>query len=407
MTKRLPTLLLASTLLIACRGDKPRAVSVEQGELDQLVAELMPAVERATGLEFREQPRAGIRSRDEVRSYLLVKLEEELPAERLEGLVTAYRLMGLIPDTLDIGKLFVDLYTEQVAGFYEPDSAMLFAVEGSDMATLRMTLAHELVHSLQHQYLPLDSILSDRADADRLAAAQAVLEGQATVAMVQVLMPDVDFLREDQLWQQMADELAKPQAGLQVFNQAPLVIRTGLMFPYLQGAGFMRWFLLNRGSEQPYGDLMPKSTEQILHPARYQSGDDPVRLSFTEDTVGVIHEDTFGEFETLVLRSSLAGITAVATDLPIGWGGDRLRVYRSDDEPAMVWYVVFDQASYVDNFTSRVIQGLRRLNRPGYRVAIDPVGVGEHPGVRVVIAPAEWQRWDSLPEVRREVSPEK
>jgi len=399
MKTRLLTLLFVSALIVACRGDKPGAVSLEQAELDKLVVELMPAVERATRLEFRETPRAGIRSRDEVRSYLLVKLEEELPAERLEGLVTAYRLMGLIPDTLDVGKLFVDLYTEQVAGFYEPDSAMLFAVEGSDMATLRATLSHELVHALQHQYLPLDSILSDRADADRLAAAQAVLEGQATVAMVQVLVPDVDILGEDQLWRQMSDELAKPQAGLEVFNNSPLVIRTGLMFPYLQGAGFMRWFLLNRGSEQPYGDLMPKSTEQILHPARYQTGDDPVRLRFTEDSAGVIHEDTFGEFETLVLRSALAGITAVATDLPIGWGGDRLRVYQGDDGPALVWYVVFDQPNYVENFTNRVVHGLRRLKRPGYRVAIDPVDVGEHPGVRVVIAPEEWDRWADLPAV--------
>jgi hypothetical protein len=399
MKTRLLTLLFVAVLIVACRGDKPGAVSLEQAELDRLVLELMPAVERATRLEFRETPRAGIRSRDEVRSYLLVKLEEELPAERLDGLVAAYRLMGLIPDTLDVGKLFVDLYTEQVAGFYEPDSAMLFAVEGSDMATLRATLSHELVHALQHQYLPLDSILSDRADADRLAAAQAVLEGQATVAMVQVLVPDVDILGEDQLWRQMSDELARPQAGLEVFNNSPLVIRTGLMFPYLQGAGFMRWFLLNRGSEQPYGDLMPKSTEQILHPARYQTGDDPVRLRFTEDSAGVIHEDTFGEFETLVLRSALAGITAVATDLPIGWGGDRLRVYQFDDGPALVWYVVFDQPSYVENFTNRVIHGLRRLKRPGYRVAIDPVEVGEHPGVRVVIAPEEWDRWADLPAV--------
>src|SRR5690606_35123144 len=146
-------------------------------------------------------------------------------------------------------------------------------------------------------------------------------------------------------------------------------------------------------------DLMPKSTEQILHPARYQTGDDPVRLRFTEDSAGVIHEDTFGEFETLVLRSALAGITAVATDLPIGWGGDRLRVYQGDDGPALVWYVVFDPPNYVENFTNRVVHGLRRLKRPGYRVAIDPVDVGEHPGVRVVIAPEEWDRWADLPAV--------
>ena len=43
-------------------------------------------------------------------------------------------------------------------------------------------LAHELVHALQHQYIPLDSIMRQPGDNDRLAAAQAILEGQATLA---------------------------------------------------------------------------------------------------------------------------------------------------------------------------------------------------------------------------------
>lgn len=388
---------LVLLLAVGCRGDKPRTVSLEQHELDSLVVALMPAVAAATGLEFRETPRAGIRTRDEVRAYLLVKLEEELPAERLEGLVAAYRLMGLIPDSLDVGQMFVDLYTEQVAGFYEPDSSMLFAVAGSDMATMRATLSHELVHALQHQYLPLDSILADRSDADRLAAAQAVLEGQATVVMIELLAPDSDFLGDDTIWRQIADELARPQAGLDVFNNAPLVIRTGLIFPYLQGAAFMRWFKLNRPGEQPFGENLPTSTEQILHPARYQQGDVPVRLAFADDTTDVIHEDTFGEFESLVLRSAMAGITAVATDLPIGWDGDRLRVYRTADGPALAWYVVFDEPNYAENFRLRVVQGLLRSNRPGYRTTIDEVSVGELAGVRVVIAPEEWSRWADLP----------
>lgn len=388
------------SLLAGCRGYKPGAVSLEQHELDSLVTALMPDVARATGLEFRETPKAGIRTRDEVRSYLLVKLAEELPEERLEGLVAAYRLMGLIPDSLDVGELFVDLYTEQVAGFYEPDSSMLFAVAGTDMATLRATLSHELVHALQHQYLPLDSILADRSDADRLAAAQAVLEGQATVVMIEVLAPDTDLLHNDAVWEQIASQLARPQAGLDVFNNAPLVIRTGLIFPYLQGAGFIRWFKLNRPGQQPFGADLPTSTEQILHPARYQAGDQPIRLRFAEDTTDVIHEDTFGEFESLVLRSAMAGITAVATDLPIGWGGDRLRVYRSDDGPALVWYVVFDEASYAENFRLRVVQGLLRLDRPGYRTTIEELSIDGVPGVRVVIAPEGWSRWQSLPQVR-------
>ena len=397
---RLLPALLATTLLVACRGESPRdAATLEQHELDSLVTSLMPAVAEATGLEFKETPRAAIRSKDEVRTYLLAKLATELPAERLDGIVAAYRLLGLLPDTLDVAALFVDLYTEQVAGFYEPDSSMLYAVAGADALTLRATLSHELVHALQHQYLPLDSILHDRADADRLAAAQAVLEGQATLVMLLVLAPEGGFLDDDDIWTRLRDQLGAPQAGLDVFNNAPLVIRTGLIFPYLEGATFMRWFRNNRGDAQPFGTQMPTSTEQILHPARYQQQDHPVALQFLGDSTDVIHEDTFGEYESLVLRSALAGISAVATDLPIGWDGDRMRVYGTANGPALVWYTVFDEAGYAENFRTRVIGGLNRLRREGYRTVIDAVPVGSLPGVRVVIAPEGWTGWSDLPVV--------
>ncbi|MHB1060077.1 MAG: hypothetical protein ACYC0F_19630, partial [Rhodanobacter sp.] len=378
---------MAITLLVACRGESPRdATNLEQHELDSLVSSLMPAVAAATGLEFKETPRAAIRGKDEVRTYLLAKLATDLPQDRLDGIVAAYRLLGLIPDTLDVASLFVDLYTEQVAGFYEPDSSTLYAVAGADALTLRATLSHELVHALQHQYLPLDSILHDTQNADRLAAAQAVLEGQATLVMLLVLAPEGGFLDDADTWTRLRDQLGAPQVGLDVFNNAPLVIRTGLIFPYLEGATFMRWFRNNRGTAQPFGDAMPTSTEQILHPARYQQQDHPVDLRFSGDTADVIHEDTFGEYESLVLRSALAGIDAVATDLPLGWDGDRMRVYGTPDGPALVWYTVFDEPGYADNFRTRVIGGLNRLQRLGYRTVIDAVPVGSLPGVRVVIA---------------------
>jgi hypothetical protein len=73
-TPRLATL-LAATLLMACRGESSRdATNLEQLELDSLVTSLMPAVAEATGLQFKSTPRAAIRTRDEVRTYLLAKL---------------------------------------------------------------------------------------------------------------------------------------------------------------------------------------------------------------------------------------------------------------------------------------------------------------------------------------------
>ena len=387
-------------LLVACRGEPPVAAqSLNQHQLTVLVDSLMPGVAKATGLEFKATPRAVVRSREDVRGYLLAKLQQELPPKRLEGITAAYRLLGLLPDTLDVSKLFVDLYTEQVAGFYDPDSLTLFAVVGGDRAQLRLVLAHELVHALQQQYTPLDSILKDIHDADRLAAAQAVFEGQATLASLVALLPDQDVIADDGFWETFRSQLQLQQAGMKVFNQAPLVIRAGLTFPYVQGSEFLRWFRRNHPDQQPFGALLPLSTEQILHTDRYARGDVPLTVRFAADSAVPLFEDTFGEFEIAVLRSSLAGISEVPTDLAMGWGGDRLRVYNSAGGAALVWVTVFDEPRNAERFIAQVGNKLALQKRAGYRTAVEPLQVGGKSAVRVVVAPDIWSRWAALPGV--------
>jgi len=112
----------------ACRGQRPGAGDSGALELQRLVDSLRSPVERAAGLRFRAPPRSALRTREQVRGYLLAKLDQELPPPRMRGLETAYRLFGLLPDTLELRGLLLDLYAEQVAGYYDPDSAMLFGV---------------------------------------------------------------------------------------------------------------------------------------------------------------------------------------------------------------------------------------------------------------------------------------
>ena len=136
----LTRVLLSGLILVvsACRGEPAAdAQSLDQKELAAMVDSLMPAVSKATGLTFKSTPVTAVRSRDQVRAYLLAKLAKEIPTARLDGVVTTYRLLGLLPDTLDVKKLFIDLYSEQVAGFYDPDSTKLFAVAGGDKAELK------------------------------------------------------------------------------------------------------------------------------------------------------------------------------------------------------------------------------------------------------------------------------
>jgi len=387
---------LGIVLLFACRGTPPSAQSIDERQLARLVDSLMPAVSKAAGRAFKSTPRSAVRSREQIRAYLVAKVARELPPERLEGITDTYRLLGMVPDSVDLRRLFIDLYTEQIAGFYDPDSTTLFAVAGADPAQLRLVLAHEMVHALQHQYLALDSILRDASDGDRQSAAQAVLEGQATIASLVALVPGMDLLDNDGFWNSFRAQLRLQQTGTTVFARAPMAVREGLVFPYVDGAGFMRWFDKAHPGEEPYGAAMPSSTEQILHTDHYAAHDQPIKVRFRGDTAAMIFEDTFGEFDIDLLLASLHHADAVKTDSALGWGGDRFRVYRTTDGPALVWVTVWDTPSAAAGFRAAAAD-LDQDRRPGYRNLVEPVTLGRNAAVRVVIAPASWAGWRAPP----------
>ena len=388
---------LAVLLLAACRGAAPQ--DPDNRGLAALVDSLKAPVEQATGLRFKSTPRSAMRTREQVRAYLVGKLDEELTPARLHGLEEAYHLFGLLPDTLPLRSLLLDIYAEQVAGYYDPDSTTFFGVEGADRSQLRLVLAHEMVHALQGQYLPLDSILKATANNDRLTAAQAILEGQATIASLDVLAPGQAVSKNPQFWQMYREQVQQQQGAMPVFARAPLIIRQSLIFPYLDGAEFMHWWDSSRHADTlPYGPRMPVSTEQILHPDRYERGDGPLALEFTEP--GGIYEDVLGESEIRVLIATLAGSDEVQTVVPIGWGGDRYRVYDTNRGPALVWYLIWDDPRSRDRFQTGSGVALRKTARGGYRAAIDTLTVGSRPATRYVLAPDAWASWSSLPQIR-------
>src|SRR5256884_565275 len=172
-------------------GCQKRAQEVRgEAELRQSVQQMMPAVERATRLRFKQHPVVLRRSRAQVRDYVIHKFDDDLPPAELAGAQAAYRLFGLIPDSLDLRRSMVDLLTEQVAGYFDPDSNALYIPADIDPSQARLVISHELVHALQHQYLNLDSLVELKRQNDRRSAAQAILEGQATLAQILVLMPE-------------------------------------------------------------------------------------------------------------------------------------------------------------------------------------------------------------------------
>ncbi len=389
--------LVALVQLAACRGTPP---APEEILVARLVDSLAPAVEKAAHLKFRSPPRAAVRSRDQVRAYILAKLDQELPAEKARGLQATYRLLGLLPDSLDLRTVMLELFAEQVVGYYEPDSTTLFVVAKADPELLRLTVSHELVHALQHQYLALDSIMRQTGNSDRLLAAQSILEGQATLTGLQVMVPEQNLFAMPEFWETYREQLRSQQTKMPVFSKSPRILRESIIFPYLAGADFLRWW---QGSELrdtlPYGPRMPVSTEQIMHPYRYGQGDQPVALRFTAPEPDILYEDVMGEFDLRVLAADLANSAAnadIATPLALGWGGDRFRVYGSPHGAAMVWYITWDDAQARFRFLATTGARLETRRRLGYRLDVTSFQLDGKPANRIVIAPDKWPGWSRI-----------
>ncbi|UCF41339.1 MAG: hypothetical protein JSW43_03130 [Gemmatimonadota bacterium] len=398
MNLRVHTLGVLCATLIAC-GERGEAQSDEA--IRALADELVPAVEDAVKLRFRDPPAIGVRSRDAVQAYLEAKLKSELPPEVLEGIEVAYRLFGLMPDTLDLEALLLGLYTEQVVGYFDPDSSTLYVVEGADQAQLRMVLAHELVHALQGQYVSIGELLDPDAGNDRRSAAQAVLEGQATLVSLKAMLPDQDLDAMPELWRNFRPAIKQQYELMPVFSAAPVILQEVLIFPYLGGADFVRWFEREYPDTVPFGPRLPRSTEQILHPDRYREGDDPVELVFAEDA-GALFSDELGEFETRVLLGVLTGSESMGRAGAMAWGGDQYAVFRDGEGDALVWWSVWDTGQAADRFASVLERGWATRTRPGRRHVVDRHALGGHAAVRLIDAPSAWQGWDDPPAVRVE-----
>ncbi|HEX5631729.1 MAG TPA: hypothetical protein VFX50_00830, partial [Gemmatimonadales bacterium] len=252
-----------------------------------------------------------------------------------------------------------------------------------------------LVHALQDQYLPLDSILKDRRDNDRSTAAQAILEGQANYASIAMLQ-GAEVAAMPEFWAEFrktGDQLL----GGGEFAKVPAVVREGLLFPYLSGAEFMRWWLQSPLADTlPYGPRLPSSTEQILFPERYLAGDRPVPVRFTDSVPGAL-EDVLGELEIRLMAQELTGVRAATGVVPLGWAGDRYRLQGAKGEESLVWYAVWDAAHARDRFVQGTGARLVARRRAGYRSALDTLAVGGRPGLRFVTAPEGWTGWSTLP----------
>lgn len=321
----------------------------------RVILEITRAVEKVRGLPLRRPLRVRWVDGVFVKQFVSESIEQELSPDYIEAYVASLGRLGLLPVGYPLKRAYMELMGEQGAGFYDPRKKKLFVRR--QMPAGEIIMSHEIAHALQDQSFNLRRFLRpNRGNDDMEFAVRAVVEGDATLVMVEYLKEALSFWK---VMQMLPDLLSMLTLDDQKLQAAPAYIKEGLMRSYLDGLKFVTrlrdiggWARVNLALRAP-----PRSSEQILHPQKFLSGEQPelITIPDLDPLLGarfkVLHENTLGELGvTVLLGASVADRASSAAE---GWGGDRLRAYRRDDgRVLLVWLTRWDTPRDAQEFFS-------------------------------------------------------
>jgi hypothetical protein len=252
-------------------------------------------------------------------------------------------------------------------------------------AALQGLLVHELVHAIQDQNADLEALTDGDLGNDRTTAAQAAIEGHATLVMLEHMTEQmagvpIDLADVPDFSAQMRPLLQGMRSQFPALAGAPRIIQEALLFPYLEGTSFVQalWTRGGRTGERvaPFGEHLPKSTEQVITRG---TADDPVELELDVTGPPAIREDGFGRLELGIFLEE-HGADPAAAD---GWEGDRyVLVEIADGARALAWYTVWEDGSARSRFTSAMQRVLPRL---GSVASLDSLDVDGRPATLLQI----------------------
>ena len=291
----------------------------------------------------------GVLSRAEIGLKLRERIAKDYSPQEVQVESAVLKRMGLLPADADYEKLLFDLLTEQVAGFYDPYKKTLYIADWLPLDMQRPALAHEIEHTLQDQHFDLKRFSQPfKEDGDRQLARSAVVEGDGTALMLEFAARamNLDTTKMPQMIARLGKQMMQmSMAATPALQQAPLVLRESLVFPYVAGLEFV----IAHRANQPWSRIdevfkdPPDSTEQVMHPEKYLTRERPLRITAAPLTTLAprreVKRDILGEMMLRVwfgVRLS----DAAAAQAAAGWGGDRLVAYAQEGEALPVVVVL-------------------------------------------------------------------
>jgi len=222
------------------------------------------------------------------------------------------------------------------------------------------------VHALQDQYVNLDSLEHLTGDDDRAAAAQAVIEGQATYESMYIASGGGNNIAAQFPggWDSMRQSIREAVKTQPAFSSMPRALQEQMLFPYLNGADFARRFKGHYDRKAEPFDSLPATTEQLMHDAAF-FGKKDVPSEITLPAIpGTFEQNTMGEFGSRVFIYGHTRVEDLSIRASNGWDGDRYVIAKTPGGNALVWVSVWDTRQDAIEFIDALNQVIRqRFNR--------------------------------------------
>lgn len=281
------------------------------------------------------------------------ELENEATLTGLKNDALALSALGLIKPTYDIVSYAMNGLVDNIGGFYRHDTQVIYVLGIGFGAMEHLIYSHEFDHALVDQHFSLAGMKSSEncANNDRCQAITALIEGDATLTMAMWLKQYAsprDYL-----------ELSRYRFPAQALPEQfpPDYVIYDLNFPYESGLAFVT-DLYDKGNWAKVNDayyLPPQSTEQIIHPEKYASGEAPIPVqdaplsNVLPAPWRMAKTNTLGEWTTYLMLAYGADKFSQqppkqSADAAKGWGGDQYQVYYNDQtqQTALAVHWVWD-----------------------------------------------------------------
>jgi len=405
----LPAVLVAALLAQGANpGDRPAPAPAEveaglRAEVDRLTA----AAASVRHLPFRGPLPIRRVDADTLRDDLTALLAGDSGSSGPTLESPFLRRLGLIPRATSFTRLHTDRYASARIPTYDPQGKRLVVPELVPLGELKPALPHAIAHALAdgrfgfRRTLQIGADGHHRLSGDAERARLALIEGDATLTELELSDPRETFLAPRAL----QALVGRARQGTTDGDESSWLTALG-QFTHIDGLLFVArvrarqtWRAVDRLWDDP-----PASTEQVLHPERYEACDEPLPIdeAALPSVAGYGRPMATAVLGELVIRSWLAETLPpeIAERAAAGWGGDRAALYgpSSTDEPGrsapdggaepdgleppLVWLTVWDDASEAEDFVrAAAASGVGALARRDDAVAVVLGEVDDAPAV--------------------------